>query len=55
MRDKTKIVLLIALIAAMVWAGITTAIYRFSNPEKTETQAFLHLPNSMMLDFKDNE
>lgn len=55
MRDKTKIALIIALFVLTAWAGITSAIYRFSNPEKTETQAFLHLPQSMMLNFKDGE
>lgn len=52
-KDKIKIALLTMLIAIVLWAGLTTAIYRFSNPEKTETQAFLHLPQSMMLNFKE--
>ena len=53
MREKYRTVLAIVLAAVFLWAGITSIIYRFANPAVTETQAFLHIPQSMMLNFKE--
>lgn len=32
--------------------SITSFIYRFKHPEKTETQTFLHIPESFQWNFK---
>ena len=50
---KIKRVTGFVLIAVLVWAGISSELYRFSHPEKTETQAALHIPKSFVLDFSD--
>lgn len=35
----------------LIWAIITTLIYQFSNPKKTQTEAFFHTFKSMSFDF----
>lgn len=52
-KDKMKIALLTMLIAIILWVGITSIIYSFTNPSKTQTEAFFHIPQSMMLNFKE--
>ena len=42
--------ILIAVI--VVWIAITSMIYGFLNPEKTEIQRFLHIPQSFILNFE---
>lgn len=37
-------------IGFLLWIACTSIAYRFINPGKTETEAFLHIPKSMMLD-----
>lgn len=37
--------------ALLIWVAITSTIYRFKHPDKTETEAFLHIPRSFILDF----
>lgn len=38
--------------AILIWTAITSTVYRFKHPEKTEIQAFLHIPKSFILNFK---
>jgi hypothetical protein len=40
-----------AFIAAFLWLAGTNAIFQLSNPEVTQTQALLHLPRTVTLDF----
>jgi len=42
-----------ALIAVAGWISVTGVIYRASHPEKTEWQVLLHMPRSIILDFKE--
>jgi len=37
----------------LIWIGITTTIYRFKNKSTTETELFLHIPKSFVLNFND--
>jgi len=39
-------------IILLLWISVTSIIYRFSNKNKTETEIFLHIPKSFILDFK---
>lgn len=32
--------------------AITSTVYRFKHPEKTETEIFLHIPKSFIYNFK---
>jgi hypothetical protein len=52
MEDKLKIFGFIIL-AITLWLSATSTIYRFANPEKTQTQAFLHIIKSALLDFSE--
>ena len=36
-----------------LWIAITSMIQRFKCPEMTDTQLFLNIPNSMMLNFNE--
>lgn len=40
------------IVACFLWLMVTNAIFQLSNPEVTQTQALLHLPKTIMLDFK---
>lgn len=51
--DRVKIGLIALLLLLVLWTGITSTIYRFSNPSKTQVEAFLHIPKSFVLDFKE--
>lgn len=50
--NKVKNILIILFVSICIWTSITSTIYKFSNPDKTEMQAFLHIPKSFILDFK---
>lgn len=52
MKKHTKRNLVIFILVCILWLGVTNAIYQFKNPEKTETEAFLHIPKSILLDFE---
>lgn len=39
------------LIGIVLWAACTSQIYGFKNPSKTQTEIFLHIPKSFVLDF----
>lgn len=50
-RPKTDYLELV-LSTLLVWIIATSTIFRFIHPEKTETQIFLHISKSLVLDFK---
>lgn len=43
------------MVCLLVWVAFTSAIYQFKNPWKTQTQVFMHVPESFILDFGGNE
>jgi hypothetical protein len=47
---KNKILYSIPLIL-VIYLMLTNAIFQFSNPSITTTEAFLHLPKTLILDF----
>lgn len=55
MRAINTVLLIIAilLIVIFLYIGITSTIYQFMHPEKTQTQLCLHLPKTILLDFKE--
>jgi hypothetical protein len=53
MREALKLICCIVLAGIIVWLICTSTAYRFFNPSKTETQIFLHIPQSFILDFKE--
>lgn len=44
--------LLTVVIMTMLWLMVTNAIFQLSTPMVTQTEAFLHIPRTVMLDFK---
>lgn len=36
-----------------IWLAMTSTIFAFKNPSATETERFLHIPRSFILDFKE--
>lgn len=53
MKKKTKTYLYYLLIASFLWLWGTNIAQTLKCPEMTQTQLFLHLPQSFVLDFKD--
>lgn len=43
------------LLGFCLWVAITSCIYSFVNPSKTQTEVFLHIPESCILSFTDIE
>jgi hypothetical protein len=37
------------IVAALLWLGISTMIFRFRHPWATETETFMHIPDAFML------
>ena len=35
----------------IMWCVFTTTIYTFKHPNKTQTEVFLHIPKSFILNF----
>lgn len=52
MKDFMKLAGIFVAIAVFLWVACTSITYQFKHPEKTQMQAFLHIPKSMMLDFE---
>ena len=48
-----KKVILIVFIFAVLWVAITSIAYSFINPSKTQTETFLHIPQSIILNFHE--
>jgi hypothetical protein len=53
MEDKLKLFGIIVVLAITLWLSATSTTYRFAHPEKTQTQAFLHIIKSALLDFSE--
>ena len=54
MKKNTKkyITIYVILVSLLLWTTITTVIVRFKNPELTETELFLRIPKSFILNFE---
>lgn len=37
------------IVCSCIWIAISSMAYRFNNPNKTETEVFLHIPYSFIL------
>ncbi len=44
----------IFLVVVIVYISVVSAVDRFYNPELSETELFLRLPNAVILDFEEN-
>lgn len=44
--------LYLILVLILFWLVGTSIAYRFLNPYKTETEIFIHIPKSFILDFE---
>lgn len=42
----------IILVLLLLWIGVTSIIARFKNPKLTETELFLRIPKSFILNFE---
>lgn len=42
-----------AIIIILLWVGVTTIIQMFKCPELTQTEIFLNIPKSFMLNWKN--
>lgn len=51
--EKLKKRIVIPLAIIFLWIAGTTTVYQFANPEKTFTQALLHIPKSVILNFHE--
>jgi len=49
---KIKPILNLLIIVLVLWVVITNIIMTFKNPEMTQTQLFLHLPKTVLLNFE---
>lgn len=49
---KYKSELLMVLFVIVAWVAITSSIQRFKHPDYTETELFLKIPNSFILNFE---
>lgn len=54
MKKNTKnyIAIYVILVFLLLWTTVTTVIARFKNPELTETELFLRIPKSFILDYE---
>lgn len=52
LKDIIYLILLFLLFVVISWNAVTSIIYRFKNPKKTETEVLLHIPKSFILNFK---
>ena len=49
--EKLKELFLVIMIIVCFYVFLTSAIYQFKNPHKTQTQVFLHVVESFKLNF----
>jgi len=52
MKKKISDIALMLIMIIMLWVAITTTIQRFKNTEMTETELFLNIPDSFILNWK---
>ena len=53
MKNKLRNIALYLIIILIIWLPITSIIQAFKCAEMTQTELFLHIPNSYILDFKN--
>jgi len=51
MKKRDKIIYSIVAILSL-WIVITNIVMAFNNPEMTQTELFLHIPKTFLLNFK---
>lgn len=51
-HNKIINVIWFILVLLLLWMVVTSTIARFKNPKLTETELFLRIPKSFILDFK---
>lgn len=49
---KRTTIIGIILVLLLLWIGVTSIIARFKNPKLTETELFLRIPKSFILNFE---
>jgi hypothetical protein len=54
MKSIINKILYIIFCIMVIWCVITSIIQRFENSKLTETELFMKIPKSFILDFKDN-
>ncbi len=55
-EDKSyKNIILCIITVVVLWLSITTTIQAFKCPSMTQTELFLNIPKTMVLNFKYNE
>jgi len=52
-KNNISTLIIIIFMIAIMWVSLTTLIQRFSNPHLTETELFLNIPKSFILDFNN--
>lgn len=51
LKYKIETIFQVICFIVVLWIVITSTICAFKNPEMTQTQLFLHIPKSFILDF----
>ena len=49
---KRTTIIGIILVLLLLWMGVTSTIAAFKNPKLTETELFLRIPKSFILDYE---
>ena len=49
---KRTTIIRIILVLLLLWIGVTSIIARFKNPKLTETELFLRIPKSFILNYE---
>jgi len=52
-KQRKHTILTFVFLGFIFWTSGTSMIYRFKNPSKTQTEVFLHIPKSFILNFYD--
>lgn len=55
MKNRKLDIIAIMLFVLSAWIGGTSLLYSIKNPELTQMQVFLHIPRSVIFDFKASE
>ena len=50
--SKITTIVWFILVFLLLWTGVTSIIARFKNPKLTETELFLRIPKSFILNFE---
>lgn len=52
-KDKISNTLYLVLVSMVVWAAISNIIQAFKCPEMTQTELFIHIPQSFLWDWQN--